>query len=302
MSNFHGLHKRRNYFEGFYFKQQGKDGTLALIPAFHVNSAGRRSASLQVITGEGSYFIPFPAAGFSAKKDVLQVRVGKNIFEDKGLRLDLSAKGIELRGQLHFGPLKRPAYDIMGPYCLVPFLQCRHSLFSLYHRVDGEVVLNGRRMMFDGGAGYIEGDRGRSFPNSYLWTQCTWQNTCVMLSAADIPWPGGSFTGVIGTVYTGGREYRLATYLGAKPLCIERGFLVVQQGEYLLKARLIRQNPHPLHAPSLGEMSRTVRESPACRVQYKFLVRGKPVCEFISDRASFECAWGNTAPPIKGNR
>lgn len=41
---------RGPYFEGWYFKlQTGQGEALALIPAFHIDRSGRRSASLQVI-------------------------------------------------------------------------------------------------------------------------------------------------------------------------------------------------------------------------------------------------------------
>ena len=72
MHSFHGTGKRRSYFEGWYFKQQNEEDTVALIPAFHVNATGQASASLQVITNEGSCYVSFPnrhfgqaASGFS---------------------------------------------------------------------------------------------------------------------------------------------------------------------------------------------------------------------------------------------
>lgn len=47
---YHGAGRAGPYFEGWYLKCQTKDGRgLALIPALHVDRAGRRSASLQVI-------------------------------------------------------------------------------------------------------------------------------------------------------------------------------------------------------------------------------------------------------------
>ena len=44
---YHGAGRAGPYFEGWYLKCQTKDGRgLALIPALHVDRAGRRSASL----------------------------------------------------------------------------------------------------------------------------------------------------------------------------------------------------------------------------------------------------------------
>lgn len=47
---FYGARKQGPYFEGWYLKHQTEEGAaLALIPALHIDPAGRRSASLQVV-------------------------------------------------------------------------------------------------------------------------------------------------------------------------------------------------------------------------------------------------------------
>lgn len=52
----------RPYFEGWYFKHQNRQGqTLALIPAFHIDNGGHRSASLQVISNDRSWWLEYPA-------------------------------------------------------------------------------------------------------------------------------------------------------------------------------------------------------------------------------------------------
>lgn len=44
---YHGREKRGPYFEGWYLKHQTRDGAaLALIPAYHIDGGGQRSASL----------------------------------------------------------------------------------------------------------------------------------------------------------------------------------------------------------------------------------------------------------------
>jgi hypothetical protein len=44
----------------------------------------------------------------------------------------------------------------------------------------------------------------------------------------------------------------------------------------------------PLAAPVGGDMKRTIRESPSCRVFYHYQEKGKTVFKFISEVASFE--------------
>ena len=109
-----------------------------------------------------------------------------------------------------------------------------------------------------------------------------------MLSVADIPMLGVNFTGIIGIVFLCGKEYRIATYLGAKISHISKNAVTVKQGDYILTVKLIKKNPHPLLAPDNGNMSRTIHESASCKAYYKFEYKKKILCEFISDRASFE--------------
>ena len=58
MRYFHGAARQRPYFEGWYLKCRTAEGAaIALIPAYHADGAGRRSASLQVITDSGSWWV-----------------------------------------------------------------------------------------------------------------------------------------------------------------------------------------------------------------------------------------------------
>ena len=141
--------------------------------------------------------------------------LGQNIFCEKGLRLAVDEPGLRAAGEMRFGPLSPPAYDVMGPFCAVPFMQCRHRVASVAHSLSGRLEVNGRVFDFDGGRGYIEGDRGRSFPAGYLWTQCLFEGGSLMLAVADVPLGPATFRGVIALVRLEGREWRLASYLGA---------------------------------------------------------------------------------------
>lgn len=283
--------RKKPWFEGWYFKQEGETGTLALIPAYHRDGQGHASASLQIVTEQGAKWLEFPAEELSANRRLLFVRLGDSTFSRYGCRLHLRKDGVELSGALHYGPFAAPDSDMMGPFRFVPGMQCRHSVFSFSHRVSGEVTLNGREFLFSGGTGYVEGDRGCSFPSRYLWTQCGREGDCVMLSVADVPVAGTHFTGCIGSVFLGGREYRIATYRGARLLHISRDAVLVRQGGLLLSVRLLRENGLALHAPAEGSMSRTIRESLACTVRYRLTLDGRQVFDFIGERASFESVW-----------
>ena len=121
--------------------------------------------------------------------------------------------------------------------------------------------------------GYIEGDRGRSFPTSYVWTQCNFVDetpNSIMLSAAEIPLGSIRFTGIIGIILWHGKEYRIATYLGAKIMQKGNGMLVIKQGRFIFTIKLIKKQDKLLYAPVYGSMKRMIRESTSCTAYYLF--------------------------------
>ena len=277
----------RNYFGGWYFKCQNAKQTLAVIPAYHI-TGGKPSSSIQIINDEGAWNIPYSALDCCHSDDGFSMCIGKSRFRETSLRLSIHTPDCTAEGFLQFGTLTPLSYDIMGPFRFVPFMECRHDVRSLYHTVTGTVTVNGVSYRFDGDEGYIEGDRGRSFPREYLWTHCFFDQNSLMLSVADIPFGLFRFTGLLCVIWWKGKEYRLATYLGARATSIENGRAVIRQGDAELIVQLLEKHAHPLHAPTSGAMTRTIRESASCVASYTFRKSGKTLFSFTSDRASFE--------------
>jgi hypothetical protein len=77
-----------SYFEGWYFKQQSGAQTVAFIPAFHIDSSGRASASVQVITREAAYHVHFPENDFEADEKRLRIKIGSSVFSEKRLQAE----------------------------------------------------------------------------------------------------------------------------------------------------------------------------------------------------------------------
>lgn len=279
------------YFEGWYLRQQNARETVALIPAYHCGADGVAAASLQVITDEAAYCLPFAATDFAVDRAGLSLRLGGNLFSAAGCSLACAGAGLRLRGALRFRALTPPDGDIMGPFRFLPGMQCYHSLFSLRHYVDGCLTLNGRDYRFRNDAGYWEGDRGVSFPRRYLWTHGAWQDNSIMLSVAEIPYAGLRFTGCIAAVLYRGREYRLATYRGARVVAADADSVALCQGGLRLEARLLAGAPLPLAAPERGAMRRVIEESAACAVRYRLWQRGETVFDVVCSRAGFESEW-----------
>ncbi len=275
----------RGYFKGWYFKCCNGNETVAFIPAYHC-SGNKKTASLQVITDDAAFNISSDFPEYC--ETPLSVKLSDCVFSEKGITLDYQNGETKLEGTLDFQELSPIRYDIMGPFVLVPFMQCRHSVYSMCHKINGMITVGERQFNFHNGTGYIEGDRGCSFPKRYIWTQCCFENGSLMLSVADIPFCGSHFTGIIGVILLNGKEYRIATYLGACIKRLEENSVTVKQGNYEFTAKLLEKNAQPLLAPTNGNMNRTIHESASCRAYYHFSHKGRVVCNFFSDRAGFE--------------
>ena len=117
-----------------------------------------------------------------------------------------------------------------------------------------------------------------------------------MLAAADIPWGGFHVTGVTAAVLWQGRQYRLATYLGAKATDIRDGAVTIRQGRARLTARLLEPAAQPLRAPSGGAMVRTIHEHAACRAFYRFQIGENTLFALEVPNASFEYEFSKGGP------
>jgi len=288
---FYGANKAGPYFEGWYFKCQTPDGrAVALIPAFHISENGEQSASIQVVTDKQAWYLDYPVSVFTASQDSLHIEIGENCFSDAGLHLNVEQEDLTLHGRVEFGPLQMLKSDIMGPFRWLANMECAHSVISMKHTLQGQLELNGSVFNFSGGNGYMESDRGRSFPSTYLWTQCLWDNCSLMLSVATIPLGKLHFTGCICGIIRQGKEYRLATYRGVRILDWGCKGAVLCQGKYRLEVELLEQKAQPLRAPSDGNMSRTIHESLCARVRYRFWQGNALLFDHTDDGASFEYA------------
>ena len=91
---YYGAKRRGPYFEGWYFKFLTRGGdALALIPALHIDRGGKRSASLQVISRDASWWLEYADTEFLARKDRLQIQMGPSLYTEKGVSLHIEREG-----------------------------------------------------------------------------------------------------------------------------------------------------------------------------------------------------------------
>lgn len=274
----------RGRFEGWYYKQRADDYMIAFIPG-----KADSGAFIQVIDSYGARSFDMP--DFYAHGDT--VRTGNCIFSPRGLKVEIPG----IRGVLKYSGITPLKYDIMGPFSVLP-MQCSHGIVSMYHKANGQLEVDGALRSFKNATGYIEKDRGRSFPRSYLWIQCNsfsvteavvqTSTQAFMLSIAHIPFLGAAFTGCICVLIYGGKEYRFATYLGVR-ITSDKDRIILTQGKMRLEIVCYPLcDGKELYAPQKGLMSESIRESCDAYLKLTLTESGKESAELESRYATYE--------------
>ena len=305
---FQGKNKKCRYFEGWYFKciSADRNQAIAIIPGMAIDPQGNRQAFIQVInavTGK-TWYHHFPYPEFNARADRFDVEIENNSFNAEGLSLNVDTGEGSIKGRLTFDNshpfpkgLRHPG--IMGPFGILPFMECYHAIIHLYHQITGQIELDGELLDFNGGVGYIEKDYGRSFPKTYLWLQASHfdgGNASFVFSRANIPFLGLAFPGFF-AYFTdfNGITRRFATYNHSrlvkwavdqnKGTCT--GELKGPSGVLSFTARMAGGGR--LRAPVDGLMDREIVESITAEVWLRLSDRhGEILFESVSSEAGME--------------
>lgn len=300
---FHGTKAVCSFFEGWYFKHQTDAHTLILIPAFHCDQRGRTSGSMQVILDDASHYVTFSPQDFEAETGRLHIRLGQSIFSEKGCRIHLDAPGLKLRGHLYYGSFQKPFRSFMGPFARLP-LPCYHEVLSLFHNLRGRILVNGEIWDFSGGFGYLEKDWGHSFPDSYLWLQCSQKEQSradsFLLTIAGLGDSAHPLKACSSLILHKGKQYRLSTWQGARLLRYNGRRIALRQGRYLLQVILppgsgrslsaeeSTDSSVPLKAPLAGKLERTIQEKARCPMRCQLYRGGHKILDMQKEWGSLE--------------
>jgi len=273
---FQGSTRRRNYFEGWYFKQvsANRETVYSFIPGISLSKDSKHSF-VQVINGITSEVIYFqyPVSEFKASVKDLNVRVGNSLFSFDGIKLDLKNETQEIKGELSFDsvepyPSSRMNPGIMGWYSFVPFMECKHGVVSMGHNLEGIVSVNSVEHNFNSGRGYIEKDWGTSFPESWIWLHCNTfdtSDTSFTFSVAKIPWLGSFFIGFISYLKVGKLFYNFSTWSNANIVSLKYRDnnldISLANKDLVLDVKATNNLPGNLRAPVKGSMSRMIKET-----------------------------------------
>jgi hypothetical protein len=297
-ANFH-LHHRvgraGECFEGWYFKVVDPAGAhpYAIIPGVFLGEDPH--AFIQVLDGARgvAWYHRYPAEAFAASRRRFDVRIGQSRFHSDGFTLDADARTAggapRIRGEVRFGdlarwPVKLLSPGVMGPFGLLPFLECYHGILSVDHTLSGALEVDGAHETFDGGRGYLEKDWGRGFPEGYVWMQSNHfdrPGISVTASVAKVPLFGASFRGFLAGFYRDGALHRFTTYTGARvsrcAITDTHVHVRFEDLRYRLEVDSEKADGAMLKAPYERQMLERVAETMRSEVRVRFSRRGGKV-------------------------
>jgi len=281
---FQGSLGRKNYFEGWYFKHVSADRkqVWSFIPGLSLTD-GRRHAFIQVLNGmtKEAQVHEYDIGEFSASTKELNVNLGSSSFSTKGISLGIENDSHQISGQISyispdFYPSTLFTPGIMGWYSFVPFMECKHGVVSMGHKLAGGLQIDGKYVDFQDGTGYIEKDWGSSFPESWIWLHCnTFNNSrsSFTFSVAKIPWLGSYFIGFISYLKLEGRFINFSTWSKARIEKLEyigdTLHLRLSNKKYLLEIVAINNQAGRLKAPVKGSMTRMIKETVDASLELK---------------------------------
>lgn len=317
-ARFQGNLRKKNYFEGWYFKlvDSTERYAFALIPGVAL-AEDSAHAFIQVFAGhEGkAQYHTYPVSAFAAEDNPFSVKVGDSSFSLSEINLSVGDGADKITANLTLDnivgwPVRLLSPGAMGWYRFVPFMECYHGVLSFDNTVNGQITVNGETIDMTGGRGYIEKDWGASMPETWIWMQTNhFEDPGVSLfgSIAKIPWLGSSFTGFIFGFYHQQRVYQFTTYTGAKICRLEATeshlHIEIEDSKHHLAVEAAREKGVDLPAPKLGQMTSKVNESLRSVIQVELRDRstGQTVFQGAGRNAGLEFV-GHTADMLAGLR
>lgn len=282
------------FFEGWYFKLVSADGSnkVAIIPGVILGKDAHAFVQvLEGVTGKTAYHT-FAFQDFQVDPEQFSFKIGRNQFDGRHISLDINNAEGQISGEIKLGalnpwPVTLLSPGIMGWYAWVPLMECYHGVLSFDHPLEGELTLDGQKMDFSGGHGYIEKDWGQSFPSAWVWFQSNHFDgvrACITASVAVIPWMKSAFRGFIVGLWLDGTLHHFATYSGAR---IESLQIFDDHVDWVLKNRhhrlfltACRVQGGLLRGPSKLDMGQRVLETLNATVQVRLeTLKGERVFE-----------------------
>lgn len=276
---YHGRGKKRNFFEGWYFKLVSKDllHSIAIIPGIFKGSCDKESHSfIQFLYGDNlDYnYIKYNSNLFNSNPHNLYITIKDSNFSLNGININLDEPSLCACGNIKFNNIFKWPDTLLNPgsmgfYNYLGFMQCFSQVCAMSMDLVGTLTINGESLDFTDGKGYIEKNWGKSFPLSWNWIQCSSFkkiNASLSCSVGHIPFLGSSFRGFLIGVGFNKQFYKFTTMNKSK-LTIKQNLsditLNVCNSNYALEVKTVTsKNMYMLlNGPRNNEMIPLVEET-----------------------------------------
>lgn len=208
---YHGSKKKKNFFEGWYFKIVDKNNLnkFAFIPGISLGQCVNEHHSfIQVLDGLNIKYnyLKFDKSDFNFNNNNdFKINIKSNTFSLNNINLNLKYNDNTIIGNLKFKNIVKWNDSFINPgsmgfYNYLNFMECYSQVCAVNGDIVGKLNINGKLIDFTGGKVYIEKNWGKSFPKSWVWIQSNSfkeHNVSVTCSLATIPFPIKGFKGFL---------------------------------------------------------------------------------------------------------
>jgi tocopherol cyclase len=292
---FHGHRKKRNFFEGWYFKivDPTEQHVFAFIPGLFLGKGTDKSHSfIQFVHGSDAYFryLSFPVDSFHAQKNTFAIEVNSNSFSLRNMSLNIEDPSLKVRGSLSFQNVQTWPDTMLNPgsmgfYNYIPRMQCYSQVCALDMELEGSLLINGDEIDFRGGRGYVEKNWGTAFPYSWIWIQSnnfSSTGTSLTCSLGHIPFLFSSFRGFLIGLTVEGHFYSFTTMNRSRCHIQRIGrdvHIEVLNSDHILTMKTVTDPDKfvELHGPRDGRMVPLVQENLLGRVSVELRERSGKV-------------------------
>ena len=295
---YHGRRKKKDFFEGWYFKilDSSEKNAYAVIPGVSISADSLKSHAFIMFLdarAQRMRYFRYLLDDLKASDKKFELTIGGSSFSIVEMRLNIEQGEDRIIARISFKdsypwPVKLLSPGVMGWYAFVPGMECYHGILSMDHAIEGFVEVDGIRTDLRGGRGYIEKDWGVSMPSSWIWMQTNhFDRNGISLSGsiAKIPWLGNYFTGYIFGFLYDKKLYEFTTYSGAKvtelDVTEDNIRIRLENNVYRLDIDVDRSEGVELPTPRLGEMTAKVNESLRSSINVTLLRKNGHFTELI---------------------
>lgn len=305
---YHGEKKRKNFFEGWYYKITDKDNknSFAFIPGIIKGKIKEEGHSfIQILDGSEhkTYYLSFPKDAFKFNHNPFMININNNYFSLNEIKLSHIEENIQIVGSLVIVDMVNWPDSIINPgsmgfYNYLLFMECYSHVCCLNGNIVGKLLINNREIDFTGGKVYIEKNWGKRFPETYLWIQANNflnKDVALTISFGKVPLWKYHFNGFLTAFQLNDKVYKFTTINRSKVdlnVSNDKITIVFEKDDLVLtvEANYDKSKFLIIKGPVDGKMDRDVKESITSEVKVELIdnFKGRLLFQGVSECSGLE--------------